>query len=190
MLSILFGEGTGPTGASAAEVVNGTSLPVLAQHGFGWRVSGGYNYADYFALEAAIARIGYLKSQAPYRLSSTSVADTLHSESVLSAVEFNLVGRLPLASRARVDITVGPAETSLNTTLSTQNGSGLPAGQSNPVHVRKFGFDAGFDAEWMWSEHVSLLAGYHMYPNAGSGRLPGSSSGTFSLLAAGVHIEF
>ena len=188
-LTLMVGRGGGPVGAVASEVANGTEEPKITQRSVGWRVAGGYNFADFVGFEAAISRIGYLKNQASYQ-PAANFSDQLHAATALNVVEANLVGRLPLTSGLRLDFTLGAAETSLDTTLSTQLGSSLPTGQANPIHVRRFGYDAGADAEWMLSDHLSALLGYHVYPNVGSNHTLGSANGTFSLVALGLHIEF
>ncbi len=184
-MTLLVGQADAPVGNYAAEAANQTALPNITQHSVGWRISGGYHFADYFSLETAIARLGYLKSQAQYQ-----AADTLKAQTTFNTIELNLIARVPLASHLRLDFTGGAAETSLNSTFSTQLGSGLPAGQANPAHIRNFGFDAGLDAEWMVSDHLSVIAGYHAYPNVTLSRLSGSGRGTFALPAVGLHIDF
>ena len=188
VLTLQAGQGSGPTGAIAAEVAGQTQLPKITQHAIGWRVAGGYNFADYVGADAAISRIGYMKTSAPYHPGGAD--DQVNATTVLNVIEANLVGRIPLAARARIDVTLGLAETSLDSTLSTQLGSSLPSGQSTTLGVRRFGYDAGIDAEWMLGEHLSLIVGYHEYPNAGSARVIGSANGPFGLLAGGVHVEF
>jgi hypothetical protein len=188
VLTLQAGQGSGPTGATAAEIAGQTQLPKITQHAIGWRVAGGYNFGDYVGAEAAISRIGYMKSSAPYHPGGAN--DQVNASTALNVIEANLVGRLPLAARARIDLTLGLAETSLDSTLSTQLGSSLPSGQSTTLDVRRFGYDAGIDAEWMLGEHLSLIVGYHEYPNAGSARVVGSANGPFGLFAGGIHVEF
>ena len=188
-LTLLVGQGSSPVGGIATEVADQTRAPMATQHSVGWRVAGGYNFADFFAFEAGIGRIGYAKGSAPYK-PSASVNDEVDAKTALNVIEANLVGRAPLARGFRLDFSAGLAETSLDSTLSTKLGSSLPFGQSNPVHARHFGYDAGVDAEWMVSEHVSALLGYHAYPQAGSSSTIGSTKGTFSLLGVGLHMEF
>lgn len=189
VLTLMAGQGSGPIGQAPAAVVAQEPLPSVTQHSVGWRVSGGYNFATYFSAEAGIARIGYLKRSAPYPVSST-YTDTLSADTVLNAVELNLIGRLPLAERFRLDLTVGGALSSLQSEFSTAGGSSLPTGQANPVHVRRFGPDVGLDAEWKLGERLSLIVGEHAYTNVGSNRVVGSGGGTYTLLAAGLHVEF
>lgn len=188
-LTMLVGQGSSPVGGIATEVADQTRAPMATQHSVGWRVMGGYNFADFFAFEAGVARIGYAKSSAPYT-PSAGVNDQVDADTALNVIEANLVGRAPVARGLRLDFSLGLAETSLDSTLSTKLGSSLPYGQSNPVHARHFGYDAGVDAEWMLSEHVSALLGYHAYPQAGSSSMVGSTKGTFSLLGVGMHMEF
>lgn len=189
VLTIMFGRGSGPIGGVAEEVATQTTLPAVTQNSLGWRISGGYNFATYFSAEAAIGRIGVAKRSAAYTVTATTT-DQLNTSTDLNLFEVNLIARLPLAERFRFDVTVGGAESSLSTTLSTGNGSSLPYGQPSPVHVRHFGYDAGLDAEWRLSDHVSLILGDHVYPNVGSNHVQGSHNGTFTILAGGVHIEF
>jgi len=189
VLTLMVGQGSGPVGNVASEVSQQTQLPQISQHSIGWRVAGGYNFADYFGTEAAVGRIGYIKNSAAYH-PSAGVTDQVRAETALNVIEVNLVGRVPLAQRLRADLTLGVAETSLDTSLSTQYGYALPTGQANPVTVRRFGYDAGIDGEWMAGEHLSLIVGYHAYPNVGSASTVGSAHGSFGLFGAGVHIEF
>lgn len=184
-LTIDLGQGSGPAGGAAQEVASQQELPHVTKSTLGWRITGGYNFADYWGVETGITRIARISSSAPYL-----TTDQINAQSELTVFDVNLIGRIPLSSRARIDLMAGPAESSLYSSLSTALGSSLPSGQSNPVHVRRFGYDAGIDAEWMLSEHLSFLVGYHIYPNVGSARVIGSSNGNFSLLAAGIHVEF
>ena len=184
-LSILFGQGSGPTGALAAEVAAQEAQPEITKHSLGWQIAGGYNFADYLGLETGIARIGTLKSNAPYQS-----GDRINAESVLSVLSVDLIGRLPVASVLRFNIRIGVAESSLTTNLSTSQGSALPFGQSNPVKTRKFGYDAGVDAEYRLNDHLSLLAGYRAFPNVGSNQSLGSANGTYSMVVGGLHVEF
>lgn len=188
-LTLMVGQGSSPTGGVATEVAEQAPVPHITQHSFGWRLTGGYNFADFFSFEAGVARIGYAKSSAPYK-PSPAIADQVKAKTALNVVEANLVARAPLSQGFRVDLTLGLAETALDSSLSTALGSALPTGQANPVHARHFGYDAGIDGEWRLSENVSALVGYHAYPQAGSNTTIGSTRGTFSLLAAGLHMEF
>ncbi len=184
-LSVEFGQGSGPSGAVAEEIVKQQALPNITQHSVGWRIAGGYNYADHFGIETAISRIGYMKNSAPYLAS-----DSLSTQTVLNVFSIDAVGRLPLTSHFRLDGLLGVAESALITDVSTALGSSLPVGQSNPVHVRRFGVDGGVNAEWRTSDHLSLLLGYHAYPNVGSSRVTGSANGLFSMITGGFHVEF
>jgi Outer membrane protein beta-barrel domain len=184
-LTILFGQGSGPAGAIAAEVAQQQQLPTITKHSLGWQVTGGYNFADYFGLETGIARIGTLKSNAPYRS-----VDQVNAESLLTIISVDLIGRVPVASRLRFNLRAGLAESSLTTNLSTSQGSSLPFGQANPVKTRRFGYDAGIDAEWRMNDHLSLLVGYRAFPNVGSDHAVGSANGTFSMIVGGLHVEF
>jgi len=188
-LTMMVGQGSSPVGGVATEVADQTFVPKITQHSIGWRVMGGYNFADFLSFEAGVARVGYAKSSAPY-VPVAGVQDQVNAKTALNVIEANLVARAPLARGFRLDFTLGLAETSLDTSLSTQLGSALPSGQSNPVHARHFGYDAGVDAEWMISDHLSAVVGYHAYPQAGSTSTIGSTRGTFSLLGAGIHMEF
>ena len=117
-------------------------------------------------------------------------ADLQIPDPLAHAIEATVVGRVPLARDARLDVLIGVARTALNTTLSTLAGSSLPSAQPDPVDVRRFGATFGADAEWRLSEHTSLIIGYHAYPGVGSSRLVGTGNGTMTLLAGGVHFEF
>ncbi len=184
-LSILFGQGSGPAGALAAEVAQRKELPEITKHSLGWQIAGGYNFADYFGVETGIARIGTLKSTAKYL-----VRDQITAESTLSVISVDLIGRLPVASMLRFNFRAGVAESALNTNLSTSQGSSLPFGQSNPVKTRRFGYDAGVDAELRMNDHLSLLVGYRAFPNVGSDHSIGSANGTYSMVVGGLHVEF
>lgn len=184
-LTILFGQGSGPAGAIASEVAQQQELPTITKHSLGWQVTGGYNFADYFGLETGIARIGTLKSNAPYHS-----VDQVNAESLLTIISVDLIGRVPVASRLRFNLRAGAAESSLTTNLSTSQGSSLPFGQANPVKTRRFGYDAGVDGEWRMNDHLSLLLGYRAFPNVGSNRTVGSANGTYSMIVGGLHVEF
>ena len=95
-LTLLVGQGSSPVGGIATEVADQTRAPMATQHSVGWRVAGGYNFADFFAFEAGIGRIGYAKGSAPYK-PSASVNDEVDAKTALNVIEANLVGRAPLA---------------------------------------------------------------------------------------------
>jgi len=185
-LTFTLGEGAGPVGNIAGDVVDQSRAAHEGTlRGFGFRLLAGYQYADFFSFEAGVMHVGPLRSRAGYLGTDQVVA-----EASLSAVEADLVGRVPFAPDGRIDLTLGAAGTALRTTLATVAGSALPIGQRSTVDERRLGVTIGADVEWRLSDDVSLLAGYHAYPGVGSHRVIGSGNGTMSLIAAGVHFEF
>ena len=185
-LTFTVGQGSGPLAGIATDVVNGerSGSEGSLKH-LGFRITGGYQFADYFSFEAGVTHSGTFSSQAPYL-----GTDQMQAQTSFNAVEGDLVGKVPFAPVARLDLTLGAVETSLNTSLSTLYGSAISLSQENPINVKHFGFTVGADVELRLSVNTSLIAGYHAYPGVGSSRLVGSASGTMSLLAAGVHFEF
>jgi hypothetical protein len=114
----------------------------------------------------------------------------MQAQTSFNAVEADVVAKIPFAPIARLDLTLGAVDTSLDTTLSTLYGSAIPLSQENPIDSRHVGITIGADVELRLSSNTSLIAGYHIYPDVGSTRLVGSANGTMSLLAVGVHFEF
>lgn len=185
-LTFSLGRGSGPIGNIASDVLNQSrAAPSSALHAFGFRLGAGYQFADFVSFDVGITSVGSFRSRTTYLATDKLVAD-----SKLTALETILVGRVPVAPNARIDLSLGAVLTSLATTLSTVSGSALPVGQQNPIDVRKIGVTFGADLEWRIGEHTSLIAGYHAYPGVGSKRVIGSASGTFSLIAGGIHFEF
>jgi hypothetical protein len=185
-LTFTVGQGSGPLAGIATDVVDDqrTGSEGNLKH-LGFRVTGGYQFADFFSFEAGLTHSGTFSSQAPYL-----ATDQMQAQTSFNAVEADLVGKIPFAPIARLDLTLGAVETSLDTTLSTLYGSAIPLAQENPIDSRHFGVTIGADVELRLSANTSLIAGYHVYPGVGSTRLVGSASGTMSMLAAGVHFEF
>jgi hypothetical protein len=185
-LTFTVGQGSGPLAGIASDVVNDNrSGPEGNLKHLGFRVTGGYQFADYFSFEAGLTHSGTFSSQAPYLLT-----DQLQAQTTFNVVEADVVGKIPFAPIVRLDLTLGAAETSLDTSLSTFYGSAIPLSQENPVNVRHLGITIGADIELRLSANSSLIAGYHAYPGVGSSRLVGSASGTMSMIAGGVHFEF
>ena len=185
-LTLMVGQGSGPIGGIASDVVNQSRTgPDSNMKHLGFRIVGGYQFADYASFEAGITHVGSFHSQASYL-----GTDQVQVATSFDAIEADVVGRVPFAPIARLDLTLGAVETGLNTSLSTASGSSLPAAQENPVNSKHFGVTVGIDLEVRLSNHTSLVAGLHAYPGVGSSRLIGSASGTVSLIGAGVHFEF
>jgi hypothetical protein len=185
-LTLMAGQGSGPFGSLASDVVAGTSSSSPAtKSGVGWRMVGGYQFADYLGAQAGLARIGQIRTRANYGNSEQVVA-----EATVNILEVSFVGRLPIAPHARIDVTAGGAETSFDTSLYVTNGGALPVTQNSAPNVRRFGFTAGIDLEWQLTEHTSVLIGDHIYPRVGSSAIVGSARGTAQILGAGVNFEF
>jgi opacity protein-like surface antigen len=185
-LTFSLGQGAGPVGNIAGDVVNQSRTESGGTlRGFGFRILAGYQFADFLSFEAGVTHTGPLRSRATYLGTDQVVADTS-----LSAIEADLVGRVPFAPSGRIDLTLGAVRTGLRTTLATVAGTALPLGQQSTVDARRFGVTIGADVEWRLSEETSLIAGYHAYPGVGSRRAVGSANGTMSLIAAGLHFEF
>ena len=185
-LTFALGQGSAPFGAIANDVVDQshTASDITVRH-VGFRVVGGYQFADYVSAEAGITHVGPFRSRAPY-LST----DEVIAEATMLAIEADLVGRLPFTPNFRVDLTLGAVTERIETQLSTSFGSALPPGQPAPVDSHHFGITLGADVEWRLTPVTSFMVGYHAYPDVGSNNLIGSAKGTLSLIAAGVHFEF
>lgn len=185
-LSFMVGQGSAPIGGIASDVVNQNhSAPESTLRHLGFRLVGGYQFAEYFSAEAGVTHLGRFSSRAPY-LS----ADEVVAETSLVALEADLLGRLPIAPNLRLDLVLGAVAEGLETQLSTAHGSALPAGQRSLVDTNHLGVTFGADLEWRLTENTSLIFGYHAFPNVGSDTLIGSAKGTLSLIAGGVHVEF
>jgi Outer membrane protein beta-barrel domain len=185
-LAFMLGQGSGPFSGLASDVVNQNhDAPEGTLKHSGFRITGGYQFADFFSAEAGITHLGPFRSRAPY-LSG----DEVIAEASLVALEADLVGRLPFAPNFRLDLTLGAVTDRLETQLSTAYGSALPVGQRTTVDSHHFGITLGADLEWRVTEITSLIIGYHAYPDVGTNTLIGSAKGTLSLVAAGVHFEF
>lgn len=186
-LTLMAGQGGGPFGNLASDVAAGTSSSSPSKkNALGWRIVGGYQFADYLGAQAGLARIGRIRSRANY----VPAGDQVVAEATVNILEVSFVGRLPIAPHARIDVTAGGAETSVDTALYVTNGGFLPATQNTAPNVRRFGFTAGIDLEWQLTEHTSLLIGDHIYPRVGSSAIVGSARGTAQILGAGVNFEF
>lgn len=184
-MTFTLGQGSGPTGGIAADIVAGNrNAPDTKVHATTFRIGGGYQFADYGAAEVALTHMGTLRSRAPF-----AGTDTLVAETQFDAVEADLVGRIPLASSFRVDLSIGAALTGLKTTLKTQQGSALPP-EPGTLNARRAGLAAGVDAEWRLGPSVSLIAGYHLFSHVGSSKVVGLASGNMTLIAGGIRIEF
>jgi hypothetical protein len=185
-LTFMVGQGSAPAGGTATDVVAQERVgPETDLKHLGFRVVGGYQFADYVSAEAGVTHLGPFRARAAYL-----GTDQLLAETALTAIEANLVGKIPVAPVARVDLTLGIVAERLETQLSTVYGSTLPVGQQTPVDAHHFGVTLGADLEWRLTEHTSLIAGYHAYPGVGSSRLVGSANGILSLFGGGVHFEF
>ena len=184
-MTFALGRGAGPLGSVATNVVAGANVaPDRTLRSSAFRVGGGYQFADYVGAEVALVHIGTLRSRARY-----GSTDTLVAETQFNAVEVDLVGRIPLAEDFRVDLSAGAAVSGLRTTLTTVQGSTLPP-QPGALNARRVGPAAGADLEWRLGDSASLIVGYHLYSHVGSARIVGLASGTMTLLAAGLRIEF
>ncbi len=195
--SIVFmaGQGSGPTGGIAADVVAASGLvpgahpaPDSRVRATAFRIGGGYQFADYMAAEVSLTHIGTLRSRAVYTATPAG-PDTLVAETEFDAVEAVLAGRITVSSDFRVDLSAGIATTGLRTTLRTELGSALPA-EPGTLNARRTGLAAGVDAEWRLGHSASLIAGYHLFSHVGSSQIVGLASGNMTLVAGGVRIEF
>ena len=185
-LTLSIGEGSAPLGNVAAAVADSSSsVPTSTGRALAWRVAAGYQFADYVSAETAIAYITRIRSRAPYLTSDQITAST-----TAEIIELEAVGHIPLSSSLRLDLTAGAALTGLNDSLGTVLGNSLPPGQNGLAHSRTLGAVLALDAELRLSENVSLIAGDHLYPGAGSSSVVGVARGTLSILAAGIHVQF
>jgi Outer membrane protein beta-barrel domain len=185
-LTFALGQGSGPLGGIATDVVEQShGAPGTTLKHAGFRIAGGYQFADFVSAEAGITHLGPFRSRAPY-LST----DEVIAEASLVAIEANLIGRVPLATNFRLDLTLGAMAERLETLVSSASGSALPPGQRSTVDSHHLGITLGADLEWRLTENTSLMVGYHAYPDVGSNNLIGSAKVTLSLIAAGVHFEF
>jgi len=185
-LTIAVGQASAPFGNIATGYADSTtSVPTTTAHSIAWRIMGGYQFSDYLGAEAGISYADRFTSNAPYLAN-----DEVTSTTTISIVEAAFVARIPLATWVRIDLTGGAAVTACDSSFGTKLGNNLPLGQSNPVHVRKFGAAAGVDLEWRMSEVWSLIVGDHFYPGVGSSSTIGAGHGTLSILSGGVHIQF
>ena len=184
-LSLTFGQGSAPVGEIATDVVTqqrAASHSRLSQ--LAYRIVGGYQFADYVSAEAGLTHLGPLRSRASYAGTTHEVT----AEAVFEAIEAVVVGHLPFAGSGRVDLSLGLVAGGLATQLTTAYG--LPAGQRNRINAHQLGLTTGADVEWRLGESIALIVGYHLYPDVGSKRLIGSSNGTLSVIAGGIHVEF
>lgn len=185
-LTLEFGQGRGPYGGIAAQTADSTlAADSVTEHRTAFRFLAGYHFAEQLSVDVGLADLGNYKSSAPYGHS-----DYVNASSVLIAVEAELTARIPIASNVRVDASAGIAETGLNTTMSTSNGSALPAGTAVTLNVKRFGPTAGLDFEWRLSDVTSVILGYHVYERVGSSSQLQSASGAASALFGGLHFEF
>ena len=187
--SLLFtvGRGAGPVGGIATNIVAGANVARESTlHATGFRIGGGYQFADYFAAEVTLAHIGTLRSRAPFPPPPT---ETLAAETEFTAIEAQLVARIPLADNVRLDLGAGAAATGLRTTLRTAQGSALPP-EPGTLNARRAGPTVGADVEWRLGESTSLIVGYHLYSHVGSSTIVGLASGNMTLIAAGLRLEF
>ena len=184
-VTFMIGQGSGPVGGVAANIVAGANVaPETRSTATAYRVGGGYQFGDYLGTELAVTHIGTLRSRAPFGTSDTLVAGL-----EFAAIEVDIVGRIPLAANFRVDLSAGAAATGLKTSLATTHGSALPP-EPATLNARRAGPTVGADVEWRLGESMSLIAGWHLYSHVGSSSIVGLASGSMTLIAAGVHIEF
>lgn len=185
-LTIAGGLGWAPVGGIAQQVADPT-VPAghASEHAPAFRFMAGYHFASYLSFEAGLAHINPIRRSTPYQ-----TTDVLTAESTLNTIEVALVGHVPFAKRARLDLSAGIADTSLHTTLSTLSGNAPPIGIPASESVRRLGAAVGADVEVRLSELVSVIAGYHVYDRVGSNHLAGSAAGTVTMALAGVHFEF
>ena len=186
VLTLQLGRGAAPVGGIATDLVDpaaNASHDIL--HGKAFRFSSGYHFAEQLSFEIGFGHLGTMTSSARYLAS-----DVLNVETSLFVIDADLVANIPVAPSARVDITLGVAESALHSTVRTQNGSALPAGTNGGDNVRRLGVTAGLDLEWRISDVVSVLVGYHAYTHVGSPTLRDSASGTATAILAGFRFEF
>lgn len=186
LMTLELGRGSMPVGAIATQVADpGTDVPHSTASATAFRLLAGYHFAEYLSVEVGITHVGFMKSSAVY-----AGTDVLRAQTTLQVIEGDLVGHWPFARNARVDLSLGIAETGLHTTLATQNGTALPTGETGEQKVRRLGPTAGLDLEYRLTDTTSVLIGYHAYAHVGSPVLRDSASGTASTLFAGAHFEF
>jgi hypothetical protein len=185
-VTLMVGEASAPIGGIPNQVASpGGPTPQSTQHAKGFRLAAGYNFAKFLSAEFALSYFGQYNRSVPY-----AAGDTLEAQSAIVAIEGDLVGRLPIAPFARVNLSLGIAETGLHTTLSTIFGTALPGNIPADENVRRFGPAGGAELEFRLSERSSLLVGYHGYAHVGSSRLAGSAAGRVGAILAGAHFEF
>ena len=186
LLTVEVGQGSAPVGGIAAQVASpDTSAPRDTRHGTAFRFLAGYQFAEHVSVEVGVGRLGTFHSSAAY-----NGTDVLAAEDSLLVIEGDLVGHFPLTQNARVDLTLGLAESVLKTTLTTEHGSALATDQAGRDNVRRLGPTAGIDLEWRLGEVTSVIVGYHLYPRVGSPALRDSASGTATAILAGLKFEF
>jgi hypothetical protein len=185
-VTILIGEASAPVGGIPEQVANpGSPAPKLNQHGKAFRLASSYHFAQFLSAEFGLSYFGPFNSSTAY-----GVGDTLQAQSQVIVIETDLVGHIPVAPRARFNLSAGIAETALHTTLSTVFGTPLPPGIPTDENIRRTGVAGGIELEFRLTQMSSALLGYRRYTHVGSGRLAGSASGEVSALFAGLHFEF
>jgi hypothetical protein len=186
VLTIELGQGAAPVGGIASEVANpGVTATHDTLHATAFRFSAGYHFAEQLSVEVGVGHLGTMQTNAPY-----GAGDVMSVQTSLLVIEGDLVANIPVAPNARIDLTLGVAETGLNSTIFTQNGSALPPGQGASDNVRRLGATGGLDVEWRLTSVTSILIGYHAYTHVGSPVLRDSAAGTATALLAGVRFEF
>lgn len=186
ILTIEFGQAAAPFGGIADAVADPSAAASHdTLHSFAFRFSAGYHFAEQLSVEVAVGHLGTMNSYAPF-----NATDVLNVQTSLLMVEGDLVANIPVAPDARIDFTGGIAETALQSSISTQNGSSLPSGQGTSDNVRRFGLTAGVDFEWRLGDVTSILVGYHAYTHVGSSVLRDSASGTVGAILGGVRFQF
>jgi len=184
-LTLELGRASAPVGGIATQVASpGTDASATA-HANAFRFLAGYQFAQYLGVEVGIGRMGTFHSSAPY-----AGTDVLNAADSLVIIEGDLVGHLPFASRARLNLSVGISDTSLHTTFTTQNGTALALGQTAAETDHRLGATAGLDVEYRLTDVTSVLIGFHAYPHIGSSVLRDSASGTATAIFGGIHFEF
>lgn len=185
-ITVELGRGSGPFGNIADQTVDPTGdISHSTVHPTAFRLLAGYHFAEQLSVDVGLVDLGHFKSSVPYASS-----DVLTASTTLAVVEADLVARIPVASNARIDLTGGLAESGFNTSISTRNGSALPAGSESSANVRHFGFTTGLDLEWRVGEVTSVILGYHLYTHVGSSSIPESAAGTANGIFGGLHFEF
>lgn len=175
-----------PGASIASQIADPASnVPHSNGHASSFRLLAGYHFAEYLSVEVGLAHADPINSSSAY-----AAGDLLRAQSKLSVFEGNLVGHVPFATNARLDLSLGLAETALHTLVSTLHGSSLPSGETGNQNVRRLGPTAGLDVEYRISDVVSVLVGYHAYTRVGSPALRDSASGTATAILAGMHFEF